>query len=80
MRMINTSFPLQNTEQTFKGACKEMEAFNLDKAESLLIENLKQLEACLYPPYRDYHLTQEAYMRVCLCQGNIRIKVPKSEE
>ncbi|XP_050719553.1 SET and MYND domain-containing protein 4-like isoform X3 [Eriocheir sinensis] len=71
---------LQNTEQTFKAACKEMEAFNLEKAESLLIENLKQLEASLYPPYRDYHLTQEAYMRVCLCQGNVIVKPPKSEE
>lgn len=57
-----------------------MEAFNLEKAESLLIENLKQLEASLYPPYRDYHLTQEAYMRVCLCQGNVIVKPPKSED
>ena len=57
-----------------------MDAYNLEKAEALLVENLKQLEACLYPPYRDYHLTQEAYMKVCLCQGNIRIKQPKTEE
>ncbi|XP_069940955.1 SET and MYND domain-containing protein 4-like isoform X3 [Cherax quadricarinatus] len=71
---------LQNTEQTFKGACKEMEAFNLEKAESLLIENLKQLESSLYPPYRDYHLTQEAYMRVCLCQGNSKVKPLKTAE
>lgn len=78
--ILSTLKNLQNTEQTFKGACKEMEAFNLEKAEALMIENLKQLEACLYPPYRDYHLTQEAYMRVCLCQGNIRIKQPKAEE
>ncbi|XP_045625291.1 SET and MYND domain-containing protein 4 isoform X2 [Procambarus clarkii] len=71
---------LQNTEQTFRAACKEMEAYNLEKAESLLIENLKQLESSLYPPYRDYHLTQEAYMRVCLCQGNYKVKSLKTEE
>ncbi|KAK4298803.1 hypothetical protein Pmani_028882 [Petrolisthes manimaculis] len=61
--IMGTLKNLQNTEQTFKGACKEMEAFNLEKAESLLVENLKQLETSLYPPYRDYHLTQEAYMK-----------------
>ncbi|XP_042229115.1 SET and MYND domain-containing protein 4-like isoform X3 [Homarus americanus] len=71
---------LQNTEQTFKGACKEMELFNLEKADNLLVENLKQLESCLYAPYRDYHLTQEAYMRVCLCQGNNKVKSLKTEE
>ncbi|KAG0713717.1 SET and MYND domain-containing protein 4 [Chionoecetes opilio] len=78
--ILSTLKNLQNTEQTFRGACKEMEAYNLEKAEALLIENTKQLDACLYPPYRDYHLTQEAYMRVCLCQGNLRIKLAKAEE
>ncbi|MPC41412.1 SET and MYND domain-containing protein 4 [Portunus trituberculatus] len=78
--ILSTLKNLQNTEQTFKAACKEMDAYNLEKAEALLVENLKQLEACLYPPYRDYHLTQEAYMKVCLCQGNIRIRQPKTEE
>ncbi|XP_076056655.1 protein-lysine N-methyltransferase SMYD4-like isoform X3 [Oratosquilla oratoria] len=64
---------LQNTEQTFKAACKEMEAFNLEKATSLLMENLRQLDTALYPPYKDYHLTQEALMRCLLHQGNLRV-------
>lgn len=72
---------LQNSEQTFLSAGKEMGTFNLDKAESLLTENLKQLESSLYPPYKDYHQTQEAYMRVMLAKGgNYRVKQPKSEE
>ncbi|KAK7080825.1 hypothetical protein SK128_000240 [Halocaridina rubra] len=72
---------LQNSEQTFKSATNEMENFNLEKAESLLLENLKQLESSLYPPYKDYHQTQEAYMRVMLTKGgNYRVKQPKSEE
>ncbi|XP_042864384.1 SET and MYND domain-containing protein 4-like isoform X2 [Penaeus japonicus] len=70
---------LQNTEQTFKAACKEMETFDLEKAESLLVENMKQLDAVLYPPYRDYHLTQEAYMRCCLHAGNHRVGEPKPD-
>ncbi|XP_068205929.1 SET and MYND domain-containing protein 4-like isoform X2 [Palaemon carinicauda] len=72
---------LQNSEQTFLSASKEMDNFNLEKAESLLLENLKQLESSLYPPYKDYHQTQEAYMRVMLTKGgNYRVKTPKSEE
>lgn len=69
----------QNTEQTFKAACKEMETFDLEKAESLLVENMKQLDAVLYPPYKDYHLTQEAYMRCCLHAGNHRVGDPKPD-
>ncbi|KAF2356038.1 hypothetical protein FHG87_013208, partial [Trinorchestia longiramus] len=67
---------LQNSEKTFQAATSELQAFNVEKAEGLLRENLEQLSNALCPPFRDYHLTQEAYMKCTLYNGNCRVKKP----
>ena len=74
------SIPLQNTENTFNSANKAMTDFDLNSAEELLKENITQLDSCLYPPYREYHLTQENYMKIGLARGNVIIKEEHSEE
>lgn len=71
---IESIIRFQNSEKTFQAATAEIQSFNLQKAESLLTENLEQLNAALCPPCKDYHLTQEAYMKVVLHSGNCRVK------
>ena len=67
------NFLLQNSQKTFVAATEEMSKFNISKAETLLQENLEQLSGALCPPYRDYHLTQECYLRCVLYTGNTRV-------
>ena len=80
MLKIKFEFPSQNTENTFKAAMKEMSDFNVEKAKDLLIENIKQLDSCLHAPYKDYHVTQEAFMKCGLSQGNVIVKEAVSED
>ncbi|CAL4136244.1 unnamed protein product [Meganyctiphanes norvegica] len=71
---------LQNTEQTYKAAMTEMNGFNIRACQKLLIENMNQLDTALAPPYRDYHMTQEAFMKCCLAEGNTIIRPGKPKE
>lgn len=74
---------LQNSEKTFQAAASELRDFNIEKAEGLLQENLEQLSSTLCPPFKDYHVTQEAFMKCTLFHGNRRMKpnmVPDVEE
>jgi len=72
--LIPLCYSFQNSEKTYTAATKEIEAFNLEKAEELLVENLEQLSGSLYPPFKDYSVSQEAYMKCILYKGNRRVK------
>ena len=49
---------------------RDLETGELTRGMQTLMSNLGRLDQCLYPPYRDYHLCQQAIRKVMLTQGN----------
>ncbi|XP_037075445.1 SET and MYND domain-containing protein 4-like [Pollicipes pollicipes] len=61
---------LQDTEATFKAGMRDLETGDLNRGMEKLKDNLTRLDECLYPPFRDYHLCQQAVRKVMLTLGN----------
>ncbi|XP_043190346.1 SET and MYND domain-containing protein 4-like [Amphibalanus amphitrite] len=61
---------LQDTDAAYRAGMRDLETGELTRGMQTLMSNLSRLDQCLYPPYRDYHLCQQAIRKVMLTQGN----------
>ncbi|XP_067007502.1 SET and MYND domain-containing protein 4 [Anabrus simplex] len=65
---------LQDTDAMFKAAKYMMERKDISHALPKFLEILTLLDETLAPPFRDYHLCQQAIRRCMLCLGNTSVR------
>lgn len=71
MRLCNYSFfILQDTDSMFRVARTFMTEGDIHKALQKFVELLQMLEETLAPPFKDFHLCQQAARTCMLALGN----------
>lgn len=64
---------LTDMDELGEAAMKELEAFNLEKAQEMYTSNLRKLDAVLAPPYPDYYKIQQHIWKCIWMRNGNRI-------